>query len=237
MPSPTQVVDGVVWLDPYWSERERAILDDCVSFLEARGLTYIAVPSSVRTGAYERQQISEASTGEPILGQRIGASGFSLAGSAEQGLLDRFTDQCEGPGLWVARNQCFRAEPNYQGLLRVREFNKVEQYCLCDEADAGERFEELLVNALDFLDTLGLSNRRVVDVTEANPGYHRRKLDIEVWTEAYGWMETHSCTDFADAQIKRSGIEGVSASLSNTGIASPRVLVPLMEAEGYPIPG
>lgn len=95
-----------------------------------------------------------------------------------------------------------------------------------------ERFGFLLENAISFLRLLGLERIRTVDCTDSDPGYHERKVDIEVWTEAYGWLETHSCTSFGREQSRRFEITGADHTLSNTGIALPRILVPLMEAEG-----
>ena len=51
-------------------------------------------------------------------------------------------------------------------------------------------------------------------------------------THQYGWLETHSCTYFKDEQTKRLGISGGLHTISNTGIASPRILVPFIERNG-----
>lgn len=230
-----RVFDGIYWLDEEWSARERAILDHAGSFLERRGFTYLTIPSSVRAETYRRQGLVE-SDGQPILGQRVGEGPHRLAGSAEQGILERFTGQEVGSRLIWARNQCFRHELEYEGLRRVREFQKVEQFSFCEEAEAEQRFDLLLQNALDLLDEIGVRRRRVVDVSERDRGEYRRKLDIEVWTSAYGWLETHSCTDYGRYQSRRYEITGADWTISNTAVASPRILVPLMEAEGARIP-
>lgn len=64
--------------------------------------------------------------------------------------------------------------------------------------------------------------------------HHVLKKDIEVLTTTYGWMETHSCTYFGEEQTKRFGITGLTHTISNTGVASPRILVPLLERAGIP---
>ena len=56
-----------------------------------------------------------------------------------------------------------------------------------------------------------------------------KKYDIEVKTKQYGWMETHSCTYFGEEQSKRFEITGATHTISNTGIASPRILIPFIE--------
>lgn len=243
MKAPFEVVDGIYTLDSEWSYREREILQSCVDFLISRGFSYWQVPSSVRTETYRRQGIFEKETGEQILGQPVATSehtdtGHRLAGSAEQGILERLSGRHVDETLRiVAHNTCFREEPGYGGLKRVREFQKVEQYmCTHNGSNAQEdAFNEILQNALDFLERIGLTHRRVIN-SDADPGYHIKKWDIEVHTEAYGWMETHSCSMFQTEQADRYGITGPCRyTLSNTGIASPRVLIPLMEREGIKV--
>ena len=77
--------------------------------------------------------------------------------------------------------------------------------------------------------TIGIENYRLQDVTKTDPGYHKRKIDIEVWTEQYGCLETHSCSYFGEEQTKRYNIKGATYTVSNTGIAVPRILIPIIE--------
>ncbi len=150
-----------------------------------------------------------------------------LAGSAEQGILERFSEQEVKPKLIYAKNQCFRNESEYEDLLRVREFIKVEQFCFTTKDCWEDRFELLMNSAISFLMKLGVEYR-VVDVT-SDPGYHIKKSDIQVKTKSYGWIETHSCSYFGEEQSKRFGITGATHTLSNTGIATPRILIPFIE--------
>ena len=66
-------------------------------------------------------------------------------------------------------------------------------------------------------------------MTEKDEGYHLEKKDVEVLTETYGWMETHSCSYFGHEQTRRFDIGGGMTTISNTAIASPRILVPFLE--------
>ncbi len=151
-----------------------------------------------------------------------------LAGSAEQGILERFTNQKVEPRLIYAKNQCFRNEMHYEGLFKVQEFIKVEQYCFATKETWEERFDFLLESATSFLKKLDVEFR-IVDMTKKDPGYHIKKYDIEIKTNAFGWMESHSCSYFGEEQSKRFGITGATHTLSNTGIASPRILIPFIE--------
>jgi len=231
------VIDGVYWLDPEWSLIERKILQECVDFLMRRGYTYRQITSSLKTDSYRRQGIFEPD-GTPILGDQIADTPFRLGGSAEQGILESLCgSEVNEPKKIVALNTCFRREPAYLGLKSVREFQKVEQFVCTDKESQFEAFQELLDNALDYLTLLDIENYRVVDTTDTDPGYHEKKYDIEVYTKTYGWLETHSCSMFGTQQADRYDITGdCRYTLSNTGIATPRILVPLMEQEGIEIP-
>lgn len=134
--------------------------------------------------------------------------------------------------LLYSLNSCFRTEDFYDGLFRVKEFRKVEQFAFCNENNYKYYFDILLDNAINILNLINLPTKyRVIDKTKTDPGYHIKKYDIEVLTKKYGWMETHSCTYFRNEQIKRFdvGLKHIH-TISNTGIASPRILIPFIES-------
>ena len=65
-----------------------------------------------------------------------------------------------------------------------------------------------------------------------------KKYDIETWMPSRkGYGETHSCSTFYDFQARRLGIKYEDKdgkkkfvhTLNNTCIASPRILIPLLE--------
>ena len=211
-------------MDEKLSLLEKRILDECCKHLEDRGFQYLSIPSMITWGTWKRQDIILP---VPILTIE-NDSEACLAGSAEQGILERFTDQKVEPRLIYAKNQCFRNEKEYQDLLRVQEFTKVEQFCFTTAAAWEERFNYLMESATSFLKKLDIKHR-VRDVTKVDPGYHIRKYDIEIETISYGWMESHSCSYFGEEQSKRFGITGATHTISNTGIASPRILIPFIE--------
>ena len=80
---------------------------------------------------------------------------------------------------------------------------------------------------------------RVVKVCTGDMGVGQiRKHDIEAWMPSRNkYSETHSCSSFGDFQARRSNIkykdkDGTTKycfSLNNTAIASPRILIPLLE--------
>lgn len=134
-----------------------------------------------------------------------------------------------------ALNQCFRQERVYKGLKYLREFRKLEQFVFCGPDNWKCEFEIVLDNVKRLMDTFKI-DYRVEVVTKRDPGYHLYKLDVEVWTTAYGWLETHSLAYFGEEQTRRFDIKGLTHTISATGVASPRFLVPLLERYGIPFP-
>ena len=149
------------------------------------------------------------------------------------------------PKRYCGISNCFRREAgtygkDTKGLYRIHQFQKVEQVVLC-EADKDvsmELHKELLNNAEEVLQALELPYR-VVDVCTGDMGHGQvYKNDIETWMpsrNAYG--ETHSCSSFYDFQARRLGIKYIDRdgskkfvyTLNNTCIASPRILIPILE--------
>ena len=129
----------------------------------------------------------------------------------------------------VTRNQSLGIDDR-QALFGSAEQGFLEYFMdkEVNEEQCEKYFNELLNNSIDFLKKYNIEYR-VIDKTKEDPGYHYKKYDIEVNTKKYGWMETHSCTYFKDEQTKRLGINGGLHTISNTGIASPRILIPFIE--------
>ncbi len=149
------------------------------------------------------------------------------------------------PRRYCGISPCFRREAgNYgkdtHGLYRIHQFQKVEQVILCenDPKVSARMHAEILQNAEDVLQALKLPYR-VVDVCTGDLGRGQvYKNDIETWMpsrKSYG--ETHSCSTFYDFQTRRLNIKYKAAdgtkqfchSLNNTCIASPRILIPILE--------
>jgi seryl-tRNA synthetase len=190
--------------------------------LENRGFEYLSIPSIVSKETYLRQDSVPIDKVIKVTDDQY------LAGSAEQGILEFFTGKHVDQSQFLyAKNQCFRNEDKpYHDLIRLKEFIKLEQFVICEEYQWKDSFDLLIENAIDFLDSYGIEYR-IVDVTTRDPGYHVLKFDIEINTP-YGWIESHSCSYFGEEQTRRFDITGCTHTLSNTGIASPRILLPFL---------
>lgn len=217
------VKDGIYYLDENLSKLEFNLFREFEDMLLKKGYKYLSLPSAGSWEVIDRQEIV---TREQSLGidERQ-----ALFGSVEQGFLEYFMDkEVNEEQCYFSINECFRKEQHLDGLIKLREFKKLEQYCFCKKENAEKYFNELLNNSTNFLKKYNIEYR-IIDKTMDDPGYHFKKYDIEVKTKKYGWLETHSCTYFKDEQTKRLGIKGGLHTISNTGIASPRILIPFIE--------
>lgn len=140
---------------------------------------------------------------------------------------------------------CFRTEigsygKDTKGLYRVHEFYKVEQVVLCEAREQKSLgfFEELQDNSENILQALGLPYQ-VVCLSSQDMGRKAAlTYDIETWMPSRGsYGETHSNSMVLDFQTRRLKIKYKDKdrsvkfchALNNTAIASPRILIPLLE--------
>ncbi|GGR22845.1 serine--tRNA ligase [Deinococcus ruber] len=149
------------------------------------------------------------------------------------------------PLRYAGYSSAFRSEAgsagrDVRGLIRVHEFKKVEQYVLmqADEAAALDMFAAMLENAETLLKLLELPYRVVQNCTGDMGAGKVLMYDIEAWVPSEGlYRETHSCSYLGDWQARRTGLRYKGSdgkvhfmhTLNNTGIATPRILVPFLE--------
>jgi seryl-tRNA synthetase len=149
------------------------------------------------------------------------------------------------PLRYAGYSPCFRREAgtygkDTRGLYRVHQFMKVEQVVVCrdDPAESRRLHEEILANAEDVLRGLGLPYR-VVALCAGDLGRSSAfTYDIETWMPGRGgYGETHSASRYYDYQARRLDLRCRAAggkprfchTLNNTVVASPRILVAILE--------
>jgi len=172
-----------------------------------------------------------------------------LAGTAEVPMMgfhqDEILDEKELPKKYVAISPCYRREAgsygkDAKGIFRLHEFMKVEQVVLtkADHQESVKWHEEITKNSEEIMQALGIPYRVVVNCG-ADLGLGQvKKYDIEAWLPSEKrYRETHSSSYFHDFQTRRLNIryrdsEGkirFCHSLNNTAIATPRILISLLE--------
>ncbi len=175
--------------------------------------------------------------------------GMYLAGTSEVAVMSYHSNEIlkeeELPMKYMGFSPCFRTEigsygKDTQGIFRVHEFTKIEQVVLCknDKEESVRLHEEITKNSEEILQGLGIPYHVVVNCTGDLGLGQVKKYDIECWVPSQNkYRETHSSSYFFDFQTRRLGIryktkEGeikYAHSLNNTGIATPRILMSLLE--------
>ena len=210
------------------------------------GFTPITVPSMAREQAFLNQGQFPGHREETY---EIPADELWLAGTAEVALTSLHSGEIiEGdklPILYAGYSPCFRREAgsagkDVRGLLRVHQFVKVEQYVICeaDEAQSASWHARLLELAESMLTALEIPYQ-VIETSTGDMGLGKFRMnDLESWVPSLGkYRETHSCSTLHDWQARRANIRyrgsdgkvRFTHTLNNTALASPRILVPLLE--------
>ena len=212
-------------------------------FLMGRGYTLVQPPLMMNREAYEG--VTDLSDFETVM-YGIEPDKYYLIATSEHPLtamrMDEVIEPSELPIKMVGVSPCFRREVGAHGLSdrgiwRVHQFTKVEQIVICDPDESWEHHEDLLQNAVDLWDSLGL-HYRVVNICTGDMGtVAARKYDLEAWLPgADAYKEVVSCSNCTDYQANRLRMryrtsEGNSAvhTLNSTAIATSRTLVAIME--------
>jgi seryl-tRNA synthetase len=225
---------------------ERAVHSYALDLLSARDFTLVSVPSLVREEALIGTGQFPAHREETYA---ITADDLYLAGTAEVALVgfhsNETLDHKRLPIRYAGISPCFRREAgsagrDVRGLLRVHQFEKVEQFVICaaDAAESDRWHAELLGTAEQLLQGLGLAYE-VVECSTGDMGAGKYRMnDINTWMPSLGaYRETHSCSSLHDWQARRANVRYRDAdgtlrfayTLNNTAVATPRILAALVE--------
>ncbi len=172
-----------------------------------------------------------------------------LAGTSEPSLLAYFADKTlndkELPIKICALTQCYRSEigdygKDVKGLYRIHEFMKVEQVIITrnDLEESDKLHKEMQSFSEEILKELNLPYHVIQNATGDMGAGKYKMFDTETWMPArdnYG--ETHSNSNLTDWQARRlnskfknkDGQISYCYTLNNTVIASPRILIAILE--------
>lgn len=240
----------------YFLKNEAAQMEVALMFytlqkLTAKGYTPLIAPSLVKgftfygNGQFPwgRDEVYELPKDE-----------LFLAGTAEVPVTAYFSDEVlpekDLPKKFVAFSPCFRREAgsygkDTRGVYRLHQFNKIEQVIVttAETNNSLTLHEELLANAEEILSDLKLPYRVLLMCTGDMGEPQVKKYDIETWMPGRptkdgvgNWGETMSNSFMGDFQARRLKIRYKSGdktlfchTLNNTAIASPRILVAILE--------
>ena len=228
------------------AQLHQAVLRLAMDTIVGRGFEPVTVPVLVRD---EMMQGTGYYPGGEDQAYRCERDGMSLVGTAEVSLTamygDETLDETRLPLKLAAVSTCFRREAgaagkDTHGIYRIHFFDKVEQVVICraDENESERHHHEIIANAEAVLQAIELPYR-VMAVCTGDMGQGKVEMyDIETWMPSReGYGETHSASRFGAFQARRLNLRYRAAdkkthychTLNNTVIASPRILIPILE--------
>jgi seryl-tRNA synthetase len=224
-----------------------AVLRFAMDFMVGRGYVPFSVPVLMKDETMTGTGFFPGSEEQTYQMER---DHLNLAGTAEVPLtayrMGEILSEDELPLKSVALSSCFRREAgaagkDTYGLYRIHQFDKIEQVVICrNSVEESNKFhEEILGNSEAVMQALELPYRVVVVCTGDLGRGQAKKYDIEAWMPSRGgYCETHSASKFYDFQARRLNLRYKEAAtkknlfchtLNNTVIASPRILIPILE--------
>ncbi len=230
---------------------EFAVIRFALDLLAKKGSQIITVPAMVREAAL-------FGTGHFPTGREqvyfLKEDDLYLSGTAEVPVTSIFSGEIlaesEIPKRIGAFSPCFRREAgsagkDVRGLMRVHQFNKVEQFVFCrnDPEESEHWHRELLATSEEIVQALELPYR-VIEVCTGDMGAGKYRMhDLECWVPSEKrYRETHSCSSLHDWQARRANLRYRGRddqvrfihTLNNTAVATPRILIPLIENHQLP---
>jgi len=225
---------------------EQSLLRFALDRLVERGFTLMSVPAFANEAAFVGTGHFPAARDQVY---RIELDDKYLTGTSEVTLnalhSGEILSEADLPLRYAGISTCFRREAgsagkDVRGLIRVHQFNKVEQYVMCkNDPEESERWHQTLLEISESILVDLEIPYRVVECCTGDMGLGKYKMfDVESWVPSEKlYRETHSCSNLGEWQARRSDLRYRDAqgkvrychTLNNTALATPRFLVPLLE--------
>lgn len=224
-----------------------AVLQFAIDLMVSRGYVPMSVPVLMKDEAMTGTGFFPGAEEQTY---RMEKDQLNLAGTAEVPLtayhMGEILKAEQLPLRYVGLSTCFRREAgaagkDTYGLYRIHQFDKVEQVVICENSveESNKCHAEILANSEAVMQALELPYR-VVNVCTGDLGRGpAKKFDIEAWMPSRGnYCETHSASKLHDFQARRMDLRYKDPTtkknifchtLNNTVIASPRILIPILE--------
>ena len=222
----------------------QALIRFAIDNLAKKGYTFVEPPYLMHRKPYEG--VTDLADFETMM-YKIENEDLYLIATSEHPMAAMYMDETipeeELPIKFVGLSPCFRKEigshgVDTKGLFRVHQFHKIEQFIFCRPEESWNYHEELIKNAEEIFQKLGLPYR-VVSICTGDIGtVASKKYDIEVWMpREEKYREVVSCSNCTSYQavrlnIRYSNKEGKKEylhTLNSTAIATGRAMRAILE--------
>jgi len=233
----------------YYLKGELALLDHAlqrfaIDHLMKKGFTLVETPMMMSRKAYEG--VTSLADFENVM-YKIENEDLYMIATSEHPLMamnmNEVIDESKLPLMFCGISSCFRKEigshgVDTRGIFRVHQFNKIEQVVICKPEDSWKMHEEIQKNSEELFKALGIPFR-VVNICTGDIGIiAAKKYDIEAWSprqqKYFEVTSASNCTAYQAVRLniryqKKNGEREYVHSLNNTGIATSRAMVAILE--------
>jgi seryl-tRNA synthetase len=222
---------------------ELALVRFALEFLGERGFTPVVPPVLVRDQAMYGTGFLPAEEHEYY---RVERDDLYLTGTSEVALAsmhsNEILDSASLPRRYAGFSTCFRREAgsygkDTKGLVRLHQFDKIEQFSIASPDDSWDEFAAIRANQEKLLQVLEIPYRVMLMCGGDLGSSAAKKVDNEAWLPgARRYMEVTSASNTTDYQARRLAIRyragdktRLCHTLNGTAFAIGRTLVALLE--------
>lgn len=234
---------GFYYLKGDLARLHSAVLLFAKDFMVGKGFEYCISPFMIRsdvvTGVMSFEEMN-------AMMYKIEGEDLYLIGTSEHSVIGMYKDKTlrkgDVPQRITSYSPCFRKEKGAhgieeKGLYRVHQFEKQEMVVVCEPEDSSEWYDKMLNFTAEFFKTIEVPIRKLECCSGDLGDLKAKSCDIEAWSPRQKkYFEVGSCSNLTDAQARRLGIKinggrgnYFAHTLNNTVVASPRVLIALIE--------
>ncbi len=236
--------NGFYYLKGNIARLHSAVLTYARDFMIDKGFTYCIPPFMIRSAVVngvmsfsEMEAMMYKIEGEDLY--LIGTSEHSMIGS----FIDQIIDEKTLPQTLTSYSPCFRKEKGAHGIeergvYRIHQFEKQEMIVVCKPEDSMDWYEKLWRYTVELFRSMDIPVRQLECCSGDLADLKVKSCDVEAWSPRQKkYFEVGSCSNLGDAQARRlrirvsdeNGRKYLAHTLNNTVVASPRMLIALLE--------
>ena len=236
--------NGFYYLKGDIARLHSAVLSYARDFMINKGFTYVIPPFMIRSAVVDG--VMSFSEMDAMM-YKIEGEDLYLIGTSEHSMIGSFIDQIipeeQLPKTLTSYSPCFRKEKGAHGIeergvYRIHQFEKQEMIVVCKPEESMDWYEKLWKFTVELFRSMDIPVRQLECCSGDLADLKVKSCDVEAWSPRQKkYFEVGSCSTLGDAQARRLRIrikdkDGriyLAHTLNNTCVASPRMLIALLE--------
>ena len=236
--------NGFYYLKGDIARLHSSVLSYARDFMIGKGFTYVIPPFMIRRAVVDG--VMSFSEMDAMM-YKIEGEDLYLIGTSEHSMIGSFIDQILPentlPRTLTSYSPCFRKEKGAHGIeergvYRIHQFEKQEMIVVCRPEESMEWYEKLWRYTVELFRSMDIPVRQLACCTGDLADLKVISCDVEAWSPRQKkYFEVGSCSNLGDAQARRlrirvqdeNGNKYLAHTLNNTCVASPRMLIALLE--------